>query len=417
MNKHIVLAMAGFILAVQLCGCGSKNETANIKTYTNVSSSSVLSAEKLEDLGVSTENEDKTPETSGSPTKNKTSDYAYKAYVLEKAGKSNAVFCGEAFLTQLDIMNSLSGEKTETKDYLSMESNDVMKRLNRIWVDDNVSFAETDKLKGLFYKIDLQSPSALNERNEWLKTGTDGYMTSMPILFNQDAQMDITSVLCFSDKWQGGNKPLDTVKKTFTNADGIQTEITMLRDEGTEYYELSNAKAYKMPFENGNYMTVILPDAGIDMTDINISPLIEDTIEPKQAHVNFYMPELDLESAYSLDLKDFGIQNKKLIADSVSEESSTTSVGTTPCFTHVAKLNIGQYGANTDAAENYIDIPESYGENDNLNIIKLICDKPFMFYIYDAENSEVAYFGVINKMGDTTTATPEPTETVPETDT
>jgi serine protease inhibitor len=40
-------------------------------------------------------------------------------------------------------------------------------------------------------------------------------------------------------------------------------------------------------------------------------------------------------------------------------------------------------------------------------VISVICDRPFLYYIGDAENEDIAFFGVVNQITDDMAVTPE----------
>ena len=342
------------------------------------------------------------------PAANKTgTSYRYQSFVLERAGTSNAVFSGEALLTSLDMWSELVGEpqnanleKYIAKDYLSYTDSDSLKLVKRLWTNNGIT-VKSEKLSPLAFALDMSNPSATGTKNTWVGGNTGGLVQTTPLSYTKDTALDMMTVPFFRDSWKNGAKPYDTKSRQFKNADGSQTDTVMLRDEGLTYWSLGNATAYCMYFENGSYMMVVLPGDGVNLSDVDVSGLMSGTIESSEAHVKFYMPEFNSESQYILSLKDLGLSDTPVNEERVSG----IPVGFSPQFAQTAKLKINRGGANDAMLENEIGINEDY--QDDMNVVNVICDRPFMYYIGDAANTDILFFGVVNQIDADTAVTPQ----------
>lgn len=347
------------------------------------------------------------PDMSGSDTGDSDSSgvytkYRYQKFVVSKANDSNAVFSGESFLTGLDMWREMvdEPEKSELKkyisrDYIGFDSTDQLKLVNRIWIDQSLApvSGSDNRLSDLFYSVDMSNPSATTEKNKWVSDQTGGYISYTPSNFSENTVMDLMSVVSFSDTWSGGTKPYDSKTRIFYNADGTESKTVMFHDESLTYWQLDNAKAYCMYFSGGAYAMIILPDKDVDPADVNVASLMAGEIPSKKAHVSFYMPEFSTESSYVLTPDDFGLPVGS-VSDSVL---SGVPDGYTPTFSQVARVNFTHAGAGTVEASD----PVVFVDNeDDLDDVSIVCNRPFLYYIGDTENEDVALFGIMNELTD-----------------
>lgn len=454
-NKHFTLRWRVRIVAALLCvvmvftlsGCGGQGTSVSVPdtptSHGVVAKSKILTADQLAAMdGESeeseeeeeppeeteqpeeTETETETPETASpdlsggmsvvapdvtgesggsGETSGTYTTYRYQTFVLDKAKESNAVFSGESFLTSLDMWREMIGgteqetlKKYISRDYIGFDSTDCMKQIKRIWIDDSLSpiNGSENRLSDLFYSIDMGDPSATTAKNSWVAEQTGGYITYTPSNLSEKSVMDLMSVLSFSDGWSGGTKPYDAKNRIFYNADGTESKTVMFRDEGLTYWQLDNAKAYCMYFNDGSYAMIILPDKDVDMADVDVAALMAGQIASKKAHVSFYMPEFSTESTYVLSPSDFSLPVGTVSSSVISGVPS----GFTPSFSQVAKIAITHAGAGQAAGGTPISLPSGY--DDDLDVVSIVCNRPFMYYIGDAENEDVALFGVVNKLTD-----------------
>ena len=342
----------------------------------------------------------KAPESALNPLLN--SGYRFQNFVLEKAGVNNAVFSGEAILSGLSLWNSLTvGAEHDVctkyigRDYLDYESSDALKYVRKIWLDSTLSKGARypRSLEKFTESLSMTDPSATSKKNAWVLQTTSGYFNYTPAVFDENTLLHITSEVYFRDSWKSGMKPYDTKERIFKNLDGTTTLTTMMRDEGLTYWRLGNAVAYCMYFTNGDYLMVILPDEGVAFSDVDVRSLMTGKIPSQKAHVRFFMPEFSTECSYTLRLNDFMLTGGFI--DTSMIVGLPENFG--PIFTQVDKVSFSRSGAGgvtTDVVMN--DPPTSY--SDDLDVLSIVCDRPFMYYIGDSVHQDIALFGVLNTL-------------------
>lgn len=335
--------------------------------------------------------------------------YRFQDFVLRRAGTSNAVISGESLLTSMDMWREMVNEQDRqvmkkyiSRDYLSFDSTDSLKLINRIWVDESLRVTAGDsRLSGMFESVNMSDPSATGTKNTWVSNETDGFISYTPTSFSDSTFMDMTSVAYLKDNWVNGSKPYDTKTRIFFNADGTETKTVMFRDEGLTYWELNNAVAYCMYLQNGNYAMFILPNRGTDLKDVDVLSLMTGKIPSKRAHVRFYMPEFAVESSYMLKMSNFSLPVGTVMSDLVAGLPSSYE----PVFGQLAKVAVTKNGIGPSTGGEDLVLPATY--TDDLDVISVICDRPFLYYIGDAENEDIAFFGVVNQITDDMAVTPE----------
>ena len=340
------------------------------------------------------------PESALNPITNR--GYRFQRFVLEKAGKNNAVFSGEAIMSAISLWNTLTigdehnvVEKYVGKDYLTYQSTPTLMYIRRLWLDTALTKGSKFPIEIEKYTemIDMSDTSATAMKNNWLNRATYGHFSYTPSILTNETYVDITSEVVFRDVWKTGVKPYDTTEREFHNADGTTILTNMIRDEGLTYWRMSNAVAYCMYFHNGSYLMVILPDEGVDCQDVDVIKLMTGKIDSTKAHVRFFMPGFSTESVYTLYLTDF-----MLSGGFVDENALSGLPGNfAPVFNQVDKVSFTNVGCgNVTSEETMPNPPTSY--NDDLDVLSIVCDRPFMYYVGDATNQDIAMFGVVNKL-------------------
>lgn len=331
--------------------------------------------------------------------------YRFQNFVLQKAGLYNAVFSGEAILSGLSLWNALTTgaehdviDRYVGRDYLSYESSNTLIYARRLWLDTKLTKGSRfpRAMEKFTEQLNMKDPSATSTKNNWVNQITSNYFNYTPSVLDEKTYVDLTSQLYFRDVWKTGQKLYDTKEREFHNLDGSTTSTTMLRDEGLTYWRLSNAVAYCMYFYNGNYLMIVLPDDGVEFSDVDVRSLMTGKVASQKAHIRFFMPGFTTESSYTFHLSDF------MLSSGIVDENVVFGLPSNfePVFTQVDKVSFNQYGCgNVITDEVMKDVPSSY--SDDLDVISIVCDRPFMYYIGDAANQDIALFGVLNILPET----------------
>lgn len=343
----------------------------------------------------------------GSGTGNSSSSkYRFQRYVLSGAEKGNFVFSGEAILTAVNMWSEMildpdhrTINKYLARDYLAYEDHGGLEMINRVWLDDPLDAGDgAERVANLFYQMDMSDENATADKDEWVAIRTDGYITGTPAQYSDKTRVDLMSIPYLSDTWKAGTLHYDTKVRAFMNQDGTETRTYMCWDEGLTYWDMGNAKAYCMYLTGGHYAMFIVPKEGTALDKIDIPGLMSGRIESTKAHVAFYVPTFMTETSHTVSLSDFGLPSGRVASNVISNLPKTFE----PELTQITKISVTPYGIGP--------IPESQGNpeqvqapaagdfDDGLDFVRIVCDKPFLYYVGDAWNEDIAFFGVMNTL-------------------
>lgn len=333
--------------------------------------------------------------------------YRFQKYVLDGAEDGNFVFSGEAILRAVDIWSEMAMEsdhqafeKYLVRDYLGYESDSTLQFLSRIWVDEPHEIGNgAARLSKMFTAIDMQDDGATAEKDAWASDKTGGYIDHTPSQLTDSTRLDIAVVPFLKDEWDSGLLAYDVKAKTFNNKDGTETRTRMFWNDGLTYWDMDNALAYCMYLEGGNYVMFILPNEGVDMEDVDVSGLMAGKYASKKAHVAFYCPSFETETEHTLNLRNFGLSAGRVATNVLSDIPK----GFEPQLTQLAKISFSPYGVGPMAPEEDPDPlvstpPAADDYSDDLDFVRIVLNRPFMYYVGDYANEDVAFFGVMNTL-------------------
>lgn len=332
--------------------------------------------------------------------------YRFQRYVLGGAANGNFVFSGEAIMKSVNMWSEMildpdhrTINKYLARDYLEYEDNNGLELISRIWVDDPLDLGNgAGRLSSLFYQMDMGAETATADKDDWVAKRTDDYILSTPAKYDSDTKVDLMTVPYYSDTWKAGTLHYDTKVRAFQNQDGTETRTYMCWDEGLTYWDMGNAKAYCMYLTGGNYAMFIVPNEGVELDKINVASLMSGKIESKRAHVVFLVPPFEVESEHAVTLGDFGLPSGKVGTDVISNLSRTFE----PEFTQLTKVSLTPYGIgpvpSTEGRPDQVLPPSESDFTDGEGFVRIVCDKPFLYYIGDAWNEDIAFFGVTNTL-------------------
>jgi len=332
--------------------------------------------------------------------------YRFQRYVLGGAANGNFVFSGEAMMKAVNMWSEMildpdhrTINKYLARDYLEYEDNNGLELISRIWVDDPLDLGTgAGRLEGLFYQLDMGESTSTADKDDWVAKRTDDYILSTPAKYDSDTKVDLMVVPYYNDTWKAGTLHYDTKVRAFQNADGTETRTYMCWDEGLTYWDMGNAKAYCMYLTGGNYAMFIVPNEGVELDKINVAGLMSGKIESKRAHVVFLVPPFEVESNHTVTLGNFNLPSGKVGTDVISNLSRTFE----PEFTQTTKIALTPYGIgpipSTEGRPDQVLPPSQSDFDDGEGFVRIVCDRPFLYYIGDAWNEDIAFFGVTNTL-------------------
>ena len=325
---------------------------------------------------------------------------SYYDFILNKSnGKDNAVFSPESLCSAFYVYSGMLTDESKTAirdyleniNYLSYKNTDVFKTVNRIWVNSEYDgcLKNTEVADYAYYMDMTNSKAATDEKNSYVDEQTDHFIDSTPSVLSKDILCDVMNVTYFKDKWKSGPMTFTDNTYDFHNSDGTITQVKFLKGFMGDLYAYGNAHAFETKYADGFHFVAILPDEGYSLSDINIDAFISGEAEKVNAKCKFLMPEFETKTDYECKLKDFGLK-KGMVDPSVyrGQDLDETIYLTT-------KIKVDSEGTEA-AAVSEIVMTIGAAAKAEPEIYKMTCDRPFAYYIYDTENQDVAFIGIVN---------------------
>ena len=283
---------------------------------------------------------------------------------------------------------------------------------NAVFVDNsetpNKNFAQifADYYHGAVMNVDFMSPSAVTAVNKWANDNTDGLITEIVEEFDRDTVAAIANAIYFSDSWEVEFKAGQTKEGVFHAPGGDAKAFYMLREgDGLDYYEDDKVQAMPLRFGTGGGMYIILPKNG-DAARLLSSMTSEyfDKIQKEQAPSTgkLLLPRFSLESDV-IQLKDALMALGVPLFDAAAAPLTGGLIeGDAPVYlssaVHKAVIEVDEKGATAAA------VTVMVAERAMLPLptkpFQMICDKPFVFILYDNTNDggrQVLFTGVVNR--------------------
>ena len=144
---------------------------------------------------------------------------------------------------------------------------------NSIWAKDDGTFvvnpeflqAVADYYSAQVYKEPLDD-NTCKQLNAWVKEYTKGMIPHLLDSINPSTVMLLVNVLTFDQKWETPYEK-DQVEndQTFTNYDGKDAKVTMLRSSESRYVEGFGFTGFVKSYEADYDILFLLPDKGLDV--------------------------------------------------------------------------------------------------------------------------------------------------------
>lgn len=321
-------------------------------------------------------------------------------HALLDSTDDNIVFSPESMNAALDIYSellvdedkSLYTEFISNRDYTRYNSASGLELVNRVWINKNADIHIGKDIdiykKGYIKMLDMKNSSkATKIKDDYVSEHTHGFITSTPTVFNNETIFDVMSVAYFKDIWKAsGGFNEKTIN--FKNEDGSIVETDGFYTTRAWYIETDQGVSTEIPYQNGFTFGVILPYDDVELKDVDITAFIdkENTIE-REAYVE--IPEFEVENTHKSLLNSLGLKPGKIRED-ITKEGGSTNVS------QVAKIVVDRTGTEAAAvSEAHFTVGCVYIPEDKDEPVRIICDRPFAFYIYDTVNNDVAFIGAI----------------------
>ncbi len=344
-------------------------------------------------------------------------DLAILAALAERDPGENIVFSPISLNTAMATYQSLLDDQAAIgaldsyfgeKNYLTYQYPDetTYRSVNVIWADTGKEALNFDTApEGLTIKwVDMSDPASTKEKDAFVSQATDGFLQSTPVVFNDRTVMDIMNVLYFHDTWNRGDLDLFYDRLEFTNADGSKTSLPYMigrEYDGSCYYDGSVSTAMGLNYENGMAFWAILPDEDTfdyeglasDISGyLNGENAVWESESGAELNVYFEMPEFEIEYNTAFE----GTDIPGLISFPISE--TICPYETANAINQIAKIKVDKEGTTAAAVTEITLEATAIMEPKPVEDYYFICDRPFLYLIFDRENDDIAFLGVINKL-------------------
>lgn len=298
-----------------------------------------------------------------------------------------------------------------------MTDTDVMWNVaNGIWLkDDGMAEFKQEFLNQVrtYYNAELYmsefDESTLNNINHWVDHNTNYTIHKIIEEIPENARTILVNAIAFEGEWKNKYEEDDILEnRTFTNADGSESKVTMLYSKENKYFTLGKGEGFIKPYEGGNYAFVgILPEEG--MTPEEYIASLERVNEefsmavtnPEYVDVDVTMPEFTCEYDTSLVniYKNMGMElpfdeNAGLgnMLQTPSGDPYSTFIGQ---IVHKTHIEVDRKGTKAAAATAVITYDNAVAFDETKSIV---LDRPFVYAVVDTETGLPLFMGIQNMM-------------------
>ena len=147
---------------------------------------------------------------------------------------------------------------------------------NSIWGDETFDFkaeyvqSNAESYDAVTASVDFGSETSVEEINEWCSYKTKGCIKKILDEAPGGMRMLLLNALYFKGMWEEPFDKSNTARETFRNADGSETEVEMMHQDGTRYAYYANGRyaAAELPYGNEAYsMVIVLPGEGVGTSE------------------------------------------------------------------------------------------------------------------------------------------------------
>ncbi len=408
MKKQIVLILGMASLAVLLSACGETSSNAGDEAPADSSEMSTggevgesASSEEIQPTGVQ-------------------GDMKILEALCQESPGENVVYSpislNTAIATYGELLEDGDAEAKaavkaylEDREYLQYEygNPEVYRSVNVIWADsgyEKLNFDGVDPNLEVRW-LDMSDPGATAIKNQFVSEATEGFIDSTPVEFTPETVMDIMNVLYFHDHWQGGELEELYDGTGFANSDGSVTNLDhMIGKVFSEGYYLKGecSTALSLEYENGMTFWVVLPQAqemDFDALGRDVEGYLKGGTEfvvdraESGALLEVYLEFPEFETTYNTKFENTGIPG--LISYPISQKICPYE--TKNEINQIAKIKVDREGTTAAAVTEITMKNTAVAEPVMIEPYYFICDRPFLYLIYDGTNGDIAFMGVVNK--------------------
>lgn len=246
--------------------------------------------------------------------------------------------------------------------------------------------------------LDFSAPTAPDTINAWVACATRGTISRIVNRIPRDTVMYLINTIYFNGAWSSPFLSSQTRSEPFTAAGGRSETVSMMRQSGRfPYLKGRNFQAISLPYGSGRFaMTVILPDAGISLTQLQPA-LAPAAWQRRQAAMTteygtIALPRFSIANTFTLKqpLSELGM------ARAFSRQADFSNLCRRPCriseVLHKTYLRVYEKGTEA-AAVTSVGVGATAVQTPQFN---LVVDRPFYVAIRDGQTGSLLFLGAIN---------------------
>ena len=249
--------------------------------------------------------------------------------------------------------------------------------------------------------------------NNWVNDETYGMIPEIIKTLTPDARMVLVNAIAFEGEWMQKYEDSDIEEnRTFVNADGSESQVTMLYSEESRYFTLAGGEGFVKPYEGGEYSFVgILPKEGENATEYmkQIAASGDDFSEAvrnaRHEDVRVRIPEFSLDYGTELNdaYKEMGMElpfspaeaDFTKMMEPVSDEPFQIWISQ---IIHKTHIEVDRKGTKAAAATAVMLEATCSAEMPEQQIYRIYLDRPFVYAIVDNETGLPVFLGCQNSM-------------------
>ena len=304
----------------------------------------------------------------------------------------------EALLgAEVDALNENAGSLLA--DYLALEGSTESAIANSLWMDDSLAAGEgfLDRCTAFYraevYQADLPTEETRDAVNDWIGQVTRGMIPRMlqdpP---REDAALLLVNALYMKNTWEEEFDANDTHPRTFTAADGTETELDFLHNgvRRERYFAAEDAAGVVLPYDDGRLgFIAVLPDGE------TFSRLLA---AEEETEVALRLPKFEAEWGGSLTDALRALGRDTAFDPAKADFSPMGTSDGMPLFLasvdHRAKLEVTEEGTEAAAAT----VVTMAGESAPMEPpAELTFDRPFCYAIVDLERGVPLFLGTFEQ--------------------
>lgn len=269
---------------------------------------------------------------------------------------------------------------------------------NEQFIEDNTRIYGADIFSAPF------DGGTLNDINRWVEENTYGMIKNILDEIPDDAVMYLINTLAFDCEWAEKYSEYSVSNGEFTDEDGTLREVEFMSSEENHYLEGENYTGFIKYYANHNYgFAALLPDDGVTVgeliSSLDASELNEKLSSPDVSHT-VYTKTPKFSYNYGIELSDM-LASMGMTDAFDSNRADLTGLGEADGNIYLSRvihktfIEVAESGTRAGAATVIEAVEECAMETPEIKYVTL--DRPFLFIIFETENSTPLFIGTYEK--------------------